>query len=596
MKDKISSFIQIFKRLHYILDKKQQQKSIIVLFVIILGSFFNVIGISVLLPFIQSVINLEHMSDTGVANIIKQVLHINGSYHILVIEGLLIAAVFLIKNLYLIWAAKIQTTFRCKTVKDLSIKLFNSYMRRPYSFFLDTNSAEFMRGINDDVAGIFFVLESLFQLARTISLAILMGAFIIYTDAAMAVGILLIAGLSIIGIQFLFGNKLKKLRTELRIANKEQYQSAYQAISGVKDIKVMQRSEYFIKQYEKAYDKKIHADYGYCLILEVPAKVIEFVCICGLVFVLCFRIGMGGDPAVFVPKLVALALALFQIMPLISGIANNLNNLSFKKASLDAVYDNLIEVDEYENKIRLESQETRENEMVYRFTKKLELKGISWTYPGSEKQILNEVSLEIHKGESVALIGASGGGKTTMADIILGLLRPKQGMVFMDGIDIYSIPKAWSKVIGYVPQTVFLLDDTIRNNVTFGLDVIDDEMVWNALQEAQLKDYVMSLPDKLDTNVGERGIKFSGGQRQRIAIARALYYNPDILVLDEATSALDGETEKAVMEAIDKLTGSKTLIIIAHRMTTIKNCNRVYEILGGKAIERNKDKFITESP
>lgn len=596
MKDKISSFRQIFKRLHYILDKRQQQKSIIVLFVIILGSFFNVIGISVLLPFIQSVINLEHMSDTGVANIIKQVFHINSSYHILVIEGLLIAAVFLIKNLYLIWAAKIQTAFRCKTVKDLSIKLFNSYMRRPYSFFLDTNSAEFMRGINDDVAGIFFVLESLFQLARTISLAVLMGAFIIYTDAAMAVGILLIAGLSIISIQFLFGNKLRKLRTELRIANKEQYQSAYQAISGVKDIKVMQRGEYFIKQYEKAYDKKIHADYGYCLILEVPAKVIEFVCICGLVFVLCFRIGMGVDPAVFVPKLVALALALFQIMPLISGIANNLNNLSFKKASLDAVYDNLIEVDEYENKIRIESQETRGNEMVYRFTKKLELKGISWTYPGSEKQILNEVSLEIHKGESVALIGASGGGKTTMADIILGLLRPKQGMVFMDGIDIYSIPKAWSKVIGYVPQTVFLLDDTIRNNVTFGLDVIDDEMVWNALQEAQLKDYVMSLPDKLDTNVGERGIKFSGGQRQRIAIARALYYNPDILVLDEATSALDGETEKAVMEAIDKLTGSKTLIIIAHRMTTIKNCNRVYEIIGGKAIERNKDKFIAESP
>ncbi len=586
MKDKISSFLQILKRLYYILDRHQLQKSIIVLVVIIIGSFFNIIGISVLLPFIQGVMNLENMSNTWFANIIMQIFHTNNSYYILVIEGILIIGVFFIKNLYLILEAKMQIRFRCNTIKELSIKLFNSYMRRPYSFFLNTNSAEFMRGINDDVAGVFFVLDNLFRLFQTITSAIFMGAFIIYTDTIMAIGILLIAGLCIIGTQFLFGDKIRKLRLELRTANKEQYQAAYQAISGVKDIKVMHRSEYFIKQYEKAYDKKIHADYGYCLIQEVPAKLIELACICGLIFILCVRIGMGVNPAVFIPKLIALALAIFQVMPLISGIANNLNNLSYRKSSLDAVYDNLVEVERYEDKIKSEYNETCENDAIYHFKEKLELKGVSWTYPGSEKQILNEVSLNIQKGESIALIGTSGGGKTTMADIILGLLRPKHGMIFMDGIDVYSIPNAWSKIIGYVPQTVFLLDDTIRNNVTFGLDIADDEMVWNALQEAQLKDYVMSLPDKLNTNVGERGIKFSGGQRQRMAIARALYYNPDILVLDEATSALDGETEKAVMEAIDKLQGNKTLIIIAHRLSTIKNCNKVYEIAGGKAIER----------
>ena len=231
------------------------------------------------------------------------------------------------------------------------------------------------------------------------------------------------------------------------------------------------------------------------------------------------------------------------------------------------------------------------------FEKDLEIKDVFWKYPSGQEEVLKGAGFVINKGESIALIGPSGAGKTTMADVILGLLKPQKGNIFLDGKDVYGHPVAWSKIIGYVPQAVYLTDDTIRSNVAFGIaeDEIDDKRVWAALEEAQLADHVRKQPDGLDTMVGERGVKLSGGQRQRIAIARALYDDPQILVLDEATSALDTETETAVMEAIDSLQGSKTMIIVAHRLSTIRNCNKIYEINGGKATLRDKEEVLKES-
>ena len=215
-----------------------------------------------------------------------------------------------------------------------------------------------------------------------------------------------------------------------------------------------------------------------------------------------------------------------------------------------------------------------------------------WQYEGQTRPVLDGVSFEIHKGQSVALIGTSGSGKTTLSDVILGLLTPAKGSVYMDGIDIYTMPKAWAGIVGYVPQSVFLIDDTIRNNVAFGLRDIDDADIWKALEQAQLKAFVETLPAGLDTIVGDRGIKFSGGQRQRVAIARALFNKPEILILDEATAALDNETEKAVMESIDALQGQITMVIVAHRLTTIRNCDSIYEIKDGKAVKRSKSEVF----
>jgi ABC-type multidrug transport system fused ATPase/permease subunit len=265
--------------------------------------------------------------------------------------------------------------------------------------------------------------------------------------------------------------------------------------------------------------------------------------------------------------------------------------MAYSFPRLENVYHNVVEAKEYEKQREKYVKENIVNknvEVSTEFEQVLSINHVEWKYREQIKPVLENVTLEIRRGESIALIGESGSGKTTLSDIILGLLHPQKGSVYMDGIDVYGMPEEWAKVIGYVPQSVFLIDDTIRNNVAFGLKNVDDTDIWYALEQAQLKKFVESLPEGLDTMVGEQGIKFSGGQRQRVAIARALFSRPQILVLDEATAALDNETEAAVMEAIDALQGKMTLIIVAHRLSTIRNCDKIYEICNGRAELRKK--------
>ena len=293
----------------------------------------------------------------------------------------------------------------------------------------------------------------------------------------------------------------------------------------------------------------------------------------------------------FVPKLGAFAMAAFKILPSIGKVSSRATTMAYSFPRLENVYHNVVEAKEYEKQREKYVKENIVNknvEVSTEFEQVLSINHVEWKYREQIKPVLENVTLEIRRGESIALIGESGSGKTTLSDIILGLLHPQKGSVYMDGIDVYGMPEEWAKVIGYVPQSVFLIDDTIRNNVAFGLKNVDDTDIWYALEQAQLKKFVESLPEGLDTMVGEQGIKFSGGQRQRVAIARALFSRPQILVLDEATAALDNETEAAVMEAIDALQGKMTLIIVAHRLSTIRNCDKIYEICNGRAELRKK--------
>ena len=235
-----------------------------------------------------------------------------------------------------------------------------------------------------------------------------------------------------------------------------------------------------------------------------------------------------------------------------------------------------------------EPERKQSKEIVVKEMGDIALENVVFHYPNADEKILNDVSITIKGGMSTALKGPSGAGKTTTADIILGILKPIAGKVCYNGIDIKELGKAWYKHVGYIPQNIYLSDDTIRKNIIFGRENLSEEQIWQALEEAQLKEFVESLPEGLDSSIGENGVRISGGQRQRIGIARALYGNPEILVLDEATSALDGETEKAVMEAIDYLKGKKTLIIIAHRLSTIENCDAIYEIKDGKVLKEER--------
>nr|MCR5127931.1 ABC transporter ATP-binding protein/permease [Lachnospiraceae bacterium] len=311
--------------------------------------------------------------------------------------------------------------------------------------------------------------------------------------------------------------------------------------------------------------------------------------------IVIMRLHMTDDVAGFVTTLGTVAVAAFRLFPAVGRLTTNLNAIMYNRPRLDSMYEMLKEIEE-DDTYQLKTADPEDAEPLA-FEERLQIKDVRWKYPAGQDDVLRGLNMEIRKGESVALIGPSGAGKTTLADVVLGLLKPQEGQILLDGVDVYQNLAGWAKIIGYVPQAVYLTDDTIRGNVAFGIyeKDIDDEKIWQALEEAQLADFVRGLEKGLDTMVGERGVRLSGGQRQRIAIARALYENPQILVLDEATSALDTETETAVMEAIDSLHGSKTMIIVAHRLTTIRNCDAIFEVNGGVATKRDKEEVLKDA-
>lgn len=332
--------------------------------------------------------------------------------------------------------------------------------------------------------------------------------------------------------------------------------------------------------------KAVISNTKYLWISKTPSRLIETIFISCLLIVVMASYDGGQDSIKFATELGAIGIAAVRILPSVSTLTNALNGLVFLRPSLEEAYVNIVQTDYYWTNIV--SKDTIQKDS---FESVISINNISWRYGETSPFVLEHLCLEINKGDSVAFIGESGAGKSTLADCLLGLYKPVCGEICVDGVNIFFMQKSWSKMIGYVPQMVFLLDDTIRNNIAFGIkDIeIDDTKIWEVLEQAQLKNVVKSLEKGLDTVIGERGMKLSGGQRQRLAIARALYHNPDILILDEATSALDSDTENAVMEAIEALKGKKTLIIIAHRLTTIRSCNKVYEIKAGQAFQRDNN-------
>lgn len=600
MKD-VKTLFRMIYQVNYILNSKQKIQFIGLLFLGIGCAFMQTFGVSAILPFIQAIMTPEVIMENKYVQPFLIQFHITDSNTVIFIVAAGIVLIYILKNLYLIIANYIQVKFRCHFYEDISNRLLDSYLKRPYSYFITTTSSEIIQAIQNDSNSVYDIMNTLYQLVAEGCTILLLGLLLIYSDLFMAVGVIVVCVICFIMVTLGFKRKLAEYGIISREAQQEKYKYLYQPIMGNKDIKVMQRSDFFTKYFRIATKKVTKTTIVYSIITSLPEKIIETVCVTGIIGIVCIRLQMGIDVMTFIPQLSIFAVAAFRILPSISKCAGYLQTLVFYRPSMEAAYEDMSQFNEYEKGFQeyyaLEEKRLAQQHVSMdnlEFKKEIKIDHIDWQYDNSDEIVLKDLSLTIHKGEAVAFIGPSGAGKTTLADIILGLLQPKQGKVYMDGVDIYAIPKMWSKIIGYVPQSVFLTDDTIRANVTFGLapELITDEEVWEALEKAQLKDYVEKLPQGLDTLVGERGIRFSGGQKQRIAIARAIYHDPDILVLDEATSALDGETENAVMEAIDHLHGKKTLIIIAHRLSTIKNCDMIYEIRGGQAHPKTKTEIF----
>jgi len=398
----------------------------------------------------------------------------------------------------------------------------------------------------------------------------------------------LIAG--VLGLLLLVIKKvLKPILYKAGKDNQDYYSGLFkwisQTVQGIKEVKIGGREKYFVDEYVKCGHGYVNAVQKYSLYNNVPKLLIEAVCIACLLGYVIFMIAvMGVSPKDMGASLAALAAVAIRLLPCVNRINNQINNITYFEPFLMGVSDTLQDDIDQKNTDMSFAEGEAEKLSVHR---EISLENITYAYPGTDKLIFNDAGMKIKVGEAVGIVGTSGAGKTTIVDILLGLLEVKGGRICADGVDVRENYRGWLKNVGYIPQMIFMLDDTIRNNVAFGVpsDKISEERVWEVLHEAQLDEFVRSLPNGLDTGIGERGIRLSGGQRQRIGIARALYEDPEVLILDEATSALDGDTEAAIMDSINHLHGKKTLVIIAHRLQTIEKCDRIYRVENGKAIQ-----------
>jgi ABC-type multidrug transport system fused ATPase/permease subunit len=574
------------------LNSKQKRQYFVVTFLALIGSGWELLGVASVAPFIECIMTPDDYAEKWYAQLVDRFFHPADQLETITTLGLLIIAVYVIKNIYLMFSSYVQAWYSTGVQRDLSIKMTHTYLNSSYLFHLGVNSAVLIRSITQDVVGVFAVFFYLFRVLAEVFTVSAISIFIITLDPVLAVSLVGILG-SCLLILFFGLKRLVKLFGRIgQDCDSRMLQYLTQAFNGIKEIMVKNRQKYFAESFDDACTLSAKAAKRNNFLNVIPMNVYEVVCIGGLIGIVIMRLHMTDDVAGFVTTLGTVAVAAFRLFPAVGRLTTNLNAIMYNRPRLDSMYEMLKEIEE-DDTYQLKTADPEDAEPLA-FEERLQIKDVRWKYPAGQDDVLRGLNMEIRKGESVALIGPSGAGKTTLADVVLGLLKPQEGQILLDGVDVYQNLAGWAKIIGYVPQAVYLTDDTIRGNVAFGIyeKDIDDEKIWRALEEAQLADFVRGLEKGLDTMVGERGVRLSGGQRQRIAIARALYENPQILVLDEATSALDTETETAVMEAIDSLHGSKTMIIVAHRLTTIRNCDAIFEVNGGVATKRDKAEVL----
>ena len=583
--------MKMLKKLSYIFDRNAKITITGLLLLIIIGSFFEMLGVTVFMPFIELIMNSESLQTNELLIRLFSLFHASTLEGCISILAVIIIFFYIIKNIYLTFMQNCILNFSYKTRMKLATRLLATYMDEPYSFHLNKNAAELQRSLQVDANQFMLLLNGVLQFIAEITVCIAIGLFLFHTSHSITV---IVAGLLVfcVGLYFEVSKKVSlRLGEQNQNYNAKLMQWINQSLGGIKEVKVLEREGYFVKAYRENYKKLIKGAKTNEMLATVPKYITETVVMSGLLLAIVFKLYFGhGEIATFIPQLTAFALAAFRLLPSIGKINAYINNIMYCLPSLELIYNDFKDVEGHT--FIEEKEDTTLNK--YRFVKEVSINNIVYKYPNTEVNVINNVSFKIPKGKTVAFIGSSGAGKTTMADIILGLLPPTSGTITVDGWNIFEHMHEWHKMLGYIPQSIYLSDDSILNNVAFGIDEdkIDIEAVREALRKAQLLEYVESLPDGLNTFVGDRGVRLSGGQRQRIGIARALYHNPDILVLDEATSALDNETEQAVMESIENLQGLKTMIIIAHRLTTIKKADLILSVEKGSMIVKEKNELF----
>ena len=583
--NKIKCALEVF-------DRKQKLNLVYVTIIIFLQSFAELLGVSVILPFINAVVAPETLLEEKPIRWAYDFFGMESTGELIIYLAVLIIIVYILKNLFLIYVYELQYKFAYYGKKQMQNELMRYYIGKDYTFFLNVNSSELIRNINTDPEMFYTAVQNALQLLSELCVSVIIVVFLLFTDVTITLGVAVS-----VGIMFLLMIKglrrvLARYGDERRVYSANMFKCMQQAFGGIKEIKIANRESYFQNDFEKQNEVYTHVIKQNAFLSAIPKPVMEALCIAGLMAVIAIQVANGTtDTTQFIGVLGVFAAAAFKLLPSVNKISSYFAAIVHNAVVIEKVRDEYREMHE----TKLSGGQNKESaaktrEKTISLEREISVEHLEFSYPNTEEAVIRDANVVIPKNCSAAFIGPSGAGKTTFVDLILGILTPQKGSICVDGTDIHEALRGWHEKIGYIPQTIYMLDDTIRNNIAFGdAGEIDDARVWEALRQAQLEDFIKGLEDGLDTVIGEAGVRLSGGQRQRIGIARALYRRPEVFVLDEATSALDNETEAAVMEAIDRLQGKMTMFIIAHRLSTIQNCDIVYKVENGQVtVDRRK--------
>ena len=578
----------IVHKLWHLLNPDQRRAATVLLVLMLIGMVLETLGIGLVIPALALMTKANLAVDYP--SLTPWLVSLgNPSHEQLVIGGMLaLVGIYAVKALFLAFLAWRQAHFVYRLQANLSQRLFEGYLRQPYSFHLQRNSAQLIRNTIGQVGDISNVIQQGLMLATEILVLIGISALLISVEPLGAILVVSILGLAGWGFNRFTRSHILRWGEARQHHEGLRIQHLQQGLGGAKDVKLLGREKEFFAQYQLHNAGSARVGQRQATLQALPRLWLEFLAVTGLAVLVLIMISQGKPLEKLLPTLGLFAAAAFRLMPSVNRVLGAIQNVRYSLPVIDTLHSEFHLLDAATN-----VQSGKPLPLNHALT----LEKVNFQYQTAESPALCEISLSIPRGSSVGFVGGSGAGKSTLVDIILGLLTPESGVVKVDGIDIQTNLRGWQDQIGYVPQSIFLTDDTLRRNVAFGLpnEQIDESAVWRAIHAAQLGEFINELPQGLETLVGERGVRLSGGQRQRIGIARALYHDPSILVLDEATSSLDTATECEVMDAVRALKGDKTLIIIAHRLSTVEQCDRLYRLEQGKIVDEGETSTILKT-
>ncbi|GHU16588.1 ABC transporter ATP-binding protein [Spirochaetia bacterium] len=571
-----------FKLIPALLTPDEKRRLVLVLILLLMMGFIELVGIGSLGPFISVVSNPQMIHTNTYLNSVYTYFNFTSDSRFIVAFGIAVVIVLALSNFCLAGINLVIQRYSNNRRHSIAMRLLEKYLRQPYVFYLNAKTSELSRNILGDVSNFVGVLLALLQLISGSIISLSIFILLIIINPLLALIVSAVLGFSYVIIFFMVRKFLTRKGAERTLQNGLKYKYVNEIFGGIKDIKILGKEHVFLNLFSGPSQKSAQSDAASEVINDLPKYLIETIAIGGIIGVIVILIHSGATIESFLPVLTVYAFGAYRLLPLLQRMFRAFASIKYNFSIVENLYRDFKTIPEG---AALSSENTPRMD----FHSAIKLENIIFSYPNTEKNTIKNQSLCIASNTSVALVGATGCGKTTMVDIILGLLEAQSGKLFIDDTEINDTNrKNWQKNLGYVPQSIYLTDDTIRNNIAFGIDPakIDDGAIMNAAKLANIHDFVVTeLKDGYNTVIGERGIRLSGGQRQRVGIARAIYHDPSVLILDEATSALDSLTENAIMDAIKNLGHKKTILMIAHRITTVKNCDVIYMMDKGIIID-----------